>query len=191
MLRKKRELTDIAKEMEQVKFKVHQYTKDLKVLRDKRNDLEDEQGNESMHTSIEETVERVQLLKDVNDQILLAEKELDDCLVEQNALDGEVISIIEAIKVIRNEALEQFDKDVSRIEKITKQLQREVNNLAEQRKEIILKNNSIRGIADTYLSKTKAQLVTASERDSHCSDQVRHIRSLLVKQAGQGMDTIA
>lgn len=191
MLRKKRELTDIAKEMEQVKFKVHQYTKDLKVLRDKRNDLENEQGNESMHTSIEETVERVQLLKDVNDQILLAEKELDDCLVEQNALDGEVISIIEAIKVIRNEALEQFDKDVSRIEKITKQLQREVNNLAEQRKEIVLKNNSIRGIADTYLSKTKAQLVTASERDSHCSDQVRHIRSLLVKQAGQGMDTIA
>lgn len=191
MLRKKRELTDIAKEMEQVKFKVHQYTKDLKVLRDKRNDLEDEQGNESMHTSIEETVERVQLLKDVNDQILLAEKELDDCLVEQNALDGEVISIIEAIKVIRNEVLEQFDKDVSRIEKITKQLQSEVNNLAEQRKEIVLKNNSIRGIADTYLSKTKAQLVTASERDSHCSDQVRHIRSLLVKQAGQGMDTIA
>lgn len=191
MLRKKRELTDIAKEMEQVKFKVHQYTKDLKVLRDKRNDLEDEQGNESMHTSIEETVERVQLLKDVNDQILLAEKELDDCLVEQNTLDGEVISIIEAIKVIRNEALEQFDKDVSRIEKITKQLQSEVNNLAEQRKEIVLKNNSIRGIADTYLSKTKSQLVTASERDSHCSDQVRHIRSLLVKQAGQGMDTIA
>lgn len=191
MLRKKRELTDIAKEMEQVKFKVHQYTKDLKVLRDKRNDLENEQGNESMHTSIEETVERVQLLKDVNDQILLAEKELDDCLVEQNTLDGEVISIIEAIKVIRNEALEQFDKDVSRIEKITKQLQSEVNNLAEQRKEVVLKNNSIRGIADTYLSKTKAQLVTASERDSHCSDQVRHIRSLLVKQAGQGMDTIA
>ncbi|WP_249663398.1 hypothetical protein, partial [Lysinibacillus fusiformis] len=79
-----------------------------------------------MHTSIEETVERVQLLKDVNDQILLAEKELDACLIEQNHLDDEVVSIIEAIKVTRNEEVVQYDKEVSRVEKLSYQLQNEV-----------------------------------------------------------------
>lgn len=191
MLRKKRELSDISKEMDQIKFKVHQYTQDLKLLRGKRNDLENEQGKETMHTSIEETVERVQLLKDVNDQILLAEKELDACLIEQNHLDDEVVSIIEAIKVTRNEEVVQFDKEVSRVEKLTKQLQNEVDKLAEQRRKIIKNNQNILRIAENYLNKTKAQAITAKEYDSNCGDQARQIRSLLVKKAGHEWDTIA
>ncbi|MEA0554176.1 hypothetical protein U1P98_01135 [Lysinibacillus irui] len=191
MLRKKRDLSDIRKEMDQVKFKVHQYTQDLKVLRGKRNDLENEQGKETMHTSIEETVERVQLLKDFNDQILLAEKELDACLVEQNKLDDEVVSIIEAIKVIRNEELVQFDKEVSRVEKLTNQLQIEVDKLAVQRRKIIKNNQSILGIAENYLNKTKAQEITAKEYDQNCGNQARQIRNLLVKKAGHEWDTIA
>jgi len=191
MLRKKRDLSDIRKEMDQVKFKVHQYTQDLKILRGKRNELENEQGKETIHTSIEETVERVQLLKDVNDQILLAEKELDACLVEQNKLDDEVVSIIEAIKVTRNEEVVQFDKEVSRVEKLAKQLQIEVDKLAEQRRKIIKNNQSIHGIAENYLNKTKAQAITAKEQDQHCGIQARQIRNLLVKKAGQEWDTIA
>lgn len=190
MFKKKRELTDIAKEMEQVKFKAHQYTQDLKVLRGKRNELEDDQSKETMHTTIDETVGRVQQLKDVGDRIIHAEQELDACLVEQNNLEDEIISIIDSVKVVRDDAIDQFEKEVTRVEKLAKQLQSEVNKLAEQRKEIVQRNSKIRGIADKYLNKTKAQRVTASEHDSHCSEQVRQIRNLLVKQAGQGMDAI-
>lgn len=95
-------------------------------------------------------------------------------------MEVEVISIIDSVKAIRNETKDQFKKDVTRVEKLAKQLQEE-NKLAELRKDIVQKNSNIRGIAEKYLNKSKVQSVTASEHDSHCSEQVKLNRSLLVK----------
>lgn len=187
----KRTLEVITKETEQIKFKVHQCTEQLKVLREKRNEVEVRQGNENMSTPIEETVARVQELKSINEKISQVEIEMNGYLDEQELLDQEIISIINDMKNQRNEALEKFEQEYKEVLELSKELQVKVNKLAEQRSQISLKGNQIQNIAQRYLNNTKAKQVLYGEPETNYTKQVNQIRSLLVKQAGKGIGAIS
>lgn len=187
----KRTLELITKEAEQIKFKVHQCTEQLKDLREKRNEVEVRQGNENMSTPIEETVARVQELKSINEKISQVEIEMNGYLDEQEILDQEIISIINEMKNQRNIALEEFEQEYKEVLKISKELQVKVNKLAEQRSQISLKGNQIQNIAQRHLNKTKAKQVLYGEPETNYTKQVNQIRSLLVKQAGKGIGAIS
>lgn len=190
MLKNVKTVQQIKKEMEQVKFKIHQYTEDLKGLREKRNELESKQNKETMYTPMEETVSRVQELKKIKDEIEKTELLMNQCIDEQYSLENEVVEIIEQEKVKRNQEIKSFNKECERVEKLSIQLQNELNNLVDHREQILQYNNRINSIAVNTLNPSKAKEVIQQETDFSCINQANKIRNMLVNVAGSGMKSI-
>lgn len=190
MLKNVKTIQQIKKESEQVKFKIHQCIEDLKELREKRGDLEIKQSKETLHTSMEETVSRAQELKKIKDEIEQAELQMNQYIEEQYSLENEVLEIIEQEKVKRNQEIKSFNKECERIEKLSIQLQDELNKLAEHRSLIFNHNNRIDSIAKSALNPSTTKEVIRQEKDFNCINQADKIRKMLVKTAGSGMTTI-
>ena len=190
MLKNVKTIQQIKKESEQVKFKIHQCIEDLKELREKRGDLEIKQSKETLHTSMEETVSRAQELKKIKDEIEQAELQMNQYIEEQYSLENEVLEIIEQEKVKRNQEIKSFNKECGRIEKLSIQLQDELNKLAEHRLLIFNHNNRIDSIAKGALNPSTTKEVIQQEKDFNCINQADKIRKMFVKAAGSGMTSI-
>lgn len=178
-----RTIRAIQEELEQVKFKLQQSTNSIRDEAKKEQELIQSQEKETMLTTMDESLERVQQITNVRQEIQRLQSNIVQVVESKNQLEDEFTGMVLELINDSDKVETEFFTAIDKTKKTRAKLQEELNTLATKRKEILGITNKVETHLTNTLGPQKAKEVNAMIRGVDSRNLANQILNLFVNSA--------